>query len=67
MLERAVAADPARGAQWHRALEGASYNVELIEARARFAVANGWRRRVLRQATKRDVEDAPMPKACWAK
>ncbi len=58
LLERAVAADPARGAQWRRALDSASYTLELTEARAllrRGDTANA--DAVLRRATKRDVED----------
>jgi len=59
LLERAVAADPARGAQWHRALEGASYTVELTEARALLRRGDtAGADAVLRRATKRYVEDA---------
>jgi tetratricopeptide (TPR) repeat protein len=34
LLERAVAANPARAANWQSALDGASYSVELAEGRA---------------------------------
>lgn len=34
LLERAVAADPSRAAQWQGALDGAAYGLELAEARA---------------------------------
>jgi Tfp pilus assembly protein PilF len=59
LLERAVAADPARGGQWRRALDGASYTLELAEAR--FLLRRGdaaGAETVLRRAAKRDVEDA---------
>ncbi len=59
LLERAVAADPAHAGQWHRALDGASYTLELAEARSlvRRGDAAG-ADAVLRRAAKRDVEDA---------
>jgi len=59
LLERAAAADPARAGQWHRALDGASYALELAEARSlvRRGDAAG-ADAVLRRAAKRDVEDA---------
>ena len=34
LLERAVAADPSRAAQWQSALDGAAYGLELAEGRA---------------------------------
>jgi len=34
LLERAIAADPSRAAQWQGALDGAAYGLELAEARA---------------------------------
>jgi len=58
LLERAIAADPARGTQWRRALDGANYTLELVEARGllrRGDISSG--DAVLRRATKRDVED----------
>ncbi len=58
LLERAVAADPARAAQWQGALDGASYGLELAEARAAL------RRNdldaadtIARSAARRQVED----------
>ncbi|TCH97531.1 tetratricopeptide repeat protein [Roseococcus sp. SYP-B2431] len=58
LLERAVAADPARAQQWQGALDGASYGLELAEARAAL------RRNdiegadaVARSAARRQVED----------
>ncbi|MBR0653411.1 tetratricopeptide repeat protein [Roseomonas terrae] len=36
LLERAIAADPSRAANWRNALDGASYSVELAEGRAQF-------------------------------
>ncbi len=59
LLERAIAADPARGAQWRRALDGASYTLEVSEARAllRRGDTTG-ADTVLRRATQRNVDDA---------
>ncbi|MDB5414599.1 MAG: hypothetical protein JWR10_2934 [Rubritepida sp.] len=58
LLERAVAADPARAQQWQQALDGASYGLELTEAR------NALRRNdidaadtLARSAQRRTVED----------
>lgn len=58
LLERAVAAAPARALQWRQALEGASYVTELAEARAairagRTEVAEA----ALRRAVAREVPD----------
>jgi tetratricopeptide (TPR) repeat protein len=36
LLERAIAANPARAANWQSALDGASYSAELAEGRAQF-------------------------------
>lgn len=36
LLERAIAANPARAANWQAALDGASYSAELAEGRAQF-------------------------------
>jgi cellulose synthase operon protein C len=58
LLGRAIAADPARGDQWKKALEGASYGEELTESRAllrRGDVAGA--DAMLRRAVHRDVED----------
>jgi tetratricopeptide (TPR) repeat protein len=58
LLERAVAADPARAQQWQGALDGASYGLELAEARVAL------RRNdiegadtIARSAARRQVED----------
>lgn len=58
LLERAVAADPSRAQQWQSALDGASYGLELAEARAAL------RRNdlegadtIARSAARRQVED----------
>lgn len=59
LLERAVAADPVRGAQWRRALDGATYTLELAEARGLLGRGDTTGAdAVLRRAVKRDVEDA---------
>ncbi|MDO9713570.1 cellulose synthase subunit BcsC-related outer membrane protein [Paracraurococcus lichenis] len=58
LLERAVAADPKGAAKWRRALDGASYGLELAESRAllrRGDVENA--DTVARRASQRDVED----------
>lgn len=58
LLERAIAADPARAAAWQPALDGAAYGLELAEARAAL------RRNdvdaadtIARSAARRQVED----------
>jgi Tfp pilus assembly protein PilF len=58
LLERAVAADPSRAAQWQGALDGAAYGLELAEARTAL------RRNdldaadtIARSAARRQVED----------
>lgn len=58
LLERAVAADPSRAAQWQSALDGAAYGLELAEARTAL------RRNdldaadtIARSASRRTVED----------
>jgi Tfp pilus assembly protein PilF len=58
LLERAVAADPSRAAQWQSALDGAAYGLELAEARTAL------RRNdvdaadtIARSAARRQVED----------
>jgi len=58
LLERAVAADPSRAAQWQSALDGAAYGLELAEARTAL------RRNdvdaadtIARNAARRQVED----------
>jgi len=58
LLERAVAADPSRAAQWQSALDGAAYGLELAEGRAAL------RRNdidaadtIARSAARRSVED----------
>ena len=58
LLERAMAADPAKAAQWQRALDGASYGAELAEGRAllranKLDEADA----VLRRAIRREAED----------
>lgn len=58
LLERAVAADPARAAQWQPALDGAAYGLELAEARAairRNALDDA--DTILRSAQRRSVQD----------
>jgi tetratricopeptide (TPR) repeat protein len=58
LLERAVAADPAAAERWRGALEGASYTVELAEARAQMQRNELDRAEAtLRRATARDVPD----------
>ncbi|UPY37751.1 cellulose synthase subunit BcsC-related outer membrane protein [Sediminicoccus sp. KRV36] len=58
LLERAVAADPSRAAQWQSALDGAAYGLELAEARTALrrndvdAADN-----IARSAARRSVED----------
>ncbi len=58
LLERAIAADPAKADQWRRALDAASYSLELTEARddLRRGDAAG-ADAVLRRAAARDVGD----------
>jgi Tfp pilus assembly protein PilF len=58
LLERAVAADPSRAAQWQGALDGAAYGLELSEARAALRrndidAADA----IARSAVRRQVED----------
>jgi Tfp pilus assembly protein PilF len=58
LLERAVAADPARAAQWQQALDGAAYGLELAEARTALRrndvdAADS----IARSAARRQVED----------
>ncbi len=58
LLERAVAADPSRAAQWQPALDGAAYGLELVEARAairRNALDEA--DAILRSAQRRAVQD----------
>ncbi|WP_431285731.1 cellulose synthase subunit BcsC-related outer membrane protein [Humitalea sp. 24SJ18S-53] len=58
LLERAIAANPAQGAQWQRALDGASYGQELVDGRA--ALRRGdldAADTILRRAAQRQVED----------
>ncbi len=59
LLERAIATDPTRGGQWRRALDAASYTLELAEARAslRHGDATG-AEAILRRAAQRNVDDA---------
>ncbi|WP_421988880.1 cellulose synthase subunit BcsC-related outer membrane protein [Roseococcus sp.] len=58
LLERAVAADPSRATQWQGALDGASYGLELAEARAalRRNDVDG-ADTIARSAARRQVED----------
>jgi tetratricopeptide (TPR) repeat protein len=59
LLERAIAANPARASNWQSALDGASYSLELAEGRAQFrrgeidAAEATLRRAVARNATDR--------------
>ncbi len=58
LLERAIAASPGQGAQWQRALDGASYSQELADARV--ALRRGdldAADTILRRAAQRQVED----------
>ncbi|MBL6456440.1 BCSC C-terminal domain-containing protein [Belnapia sp. T6] len=58
LLERAIAADPARAAQWQRALDGASYGAELAEGRALLRAGKlDEADAVLRRAVRREAED----------
>ncbi|WP_426954361.1 cellulose synthase subunit BcsC-related outer membrane protein [Muricoccus radiodurans] len=58
LLERAVAADPAGGRQWQRALDGASYGGEITEARARLRRGDvDGADATARRAALREVED----------
>ncbi|MCO6420061.1 tetratricopeptide repeat protein, partial [Siccirubricoccus sp. KC 17139] len=58
LLERAVAAAPARAQQWRQALDGASYVTELAEARAAMrAGRTEAAEAALRQAVAREVPD----------
>lgn len=59
LLDRAVAAAPAKAGQWRKALDGANYTLELVEARGllrRGDVAGA--DTILRRAARRDVEDS---------
>lgn len=58
LLERAITVDPARAAQWQRALDGASYGAELAEGRALLR-ANKLDEadQVLRRAVRREADD----------
>ena len=58
LLQRAMAADPAKAPQWQRALDGASYGAELAEGRTllranKLDEADA----VLRRAVRREAED----------
>ena len=59
LLERAIAADPSRAANWRQALDGASYSAELAEGRAQLrrgevdAAETTLRRAVVRDAADR--------------
>nr|WP_314075656.1 cellulose synthase subunit BcsC-related outer membrane protein [uncultured Roseococcus sp.] len=58
LLERAVAADPARAGQWQGALDGASYGLELAEARAALRRNDiDGADTIARSAARRQVED----------
>jgi tetratricopeptide (TPR) repeat protein len=58
LLERAVAADPARAAQWQKALDGASYGAELAEGRALLRAGKlDEADAVLRRAVRREADD----------
>ncbi len=58
LLERAIAADPAKAGQWRRALDGANYTLELAEARTLLHRGDGaGADTILRRAVRRDVED----------
>lgn len=64
LLERAIAADPSRAANWRAALDGASYSAELAEGRAQFrrgeldAAEATLRRAVARNAADRTDAEA---------
>ena len=64
LLERAIAAAPARADQWRRALDGAAYTVETADARAAFrrgdldAAEALLRRAVAREAADRSDAEA---------
>jgi tetratricopeptide (TPR) repeat protein len=58
LLDRAVAADPARAAQWQKALDGASYGAELAEGRALLRAGKlDEADTVLRRAVRREADD----------
>lgn len=58
LLERAIAADPGKAAQWQRALDGAGYGTDLADARALLARGDAaGADAILRRALGRDVDD----------
>ena len=58
LLERAVATDPAKAGQWHRALDGANYTLELAEAQQDLRRGSAVpAQTILRRAMTRDVDD----------
>ena len=58
LLERAIAADPARAAQWQKALDGASYGAELAEGRSLLRAGKlDEADTVLRRAVRREAAD----------
>lgn len=58
LLERAMAADPARAANWRQALEGAAYSEELAEGRAQLRRGEiDAAEATLRRAVARDAAD----------
>ena len=58
LLERAIAADPARSAQWQKALDGAVYGQALTDARTRLRQGDvSGADSLLRDALRRDVPD----------
>ena len=58
LLERAIAADPAKADQWRRALDAANYSLELTEARQDLRRGDATAAdTVLRRAVARDVDD----------
>lgn len=58
LLQRAIAADPSRAANWRQALEGANYTLELAEGRALLRRGDvDAAAAVLRRAVARDAAD----------
>jgi Tfp pilus assembly protein PilF len=58
LLERAIAADPSRAANWRQALDGASYSLELAEGRAQLRRGEvDAAEATLRRAAARDATD----------
>nr|WP_255569285.1 cellulose biosynthesis protein BcsC [Neoroseomonas alba] len=58
LLERAIAANPARSANWQQALDGASYSAELAEGRAQLRRGDlDAAEATLRRAVARDAAD----------